>query len=130
MSTLPHMQTFSGEVRSKAEVVPGSHEAVSGHLSGRLPAQLLKAAEAVWLYLRQGRSVALPGRRPRRMRVAEKLQLGDKRFVTILEVDGQSLLVGASGTSLTLLTTLPPPAATSSFDYVLQSSLKRPEKVQ
>ncbi len=42
----------------------------------------------------------------RRMRVTETVSLGEKRLVTILQVDGVQLLIGASGSSVSLLAIL------------------------
>lgn len=42
----------------------------------------------------------------RRMRVRETISLGDKRFVSILQVDGQQFLVGSSAASVQLLAQL------------------------
>ena len=42
----------------------------------------------------------------RRMRVSETVSLGDKRFVSIVEVDGQSFLIGGGSSGVALLTSL------------------------
>jgi flagellar biogenesis protein FliO len=42
----------------------------------------------------------------RRMRVTETVSLGEKRMVSILQVDGTQLLIGASGSSVSLLAIL------------------------
>lgn len=57
-----------------------------------------------WL-TRQGRDVLVRGV-SRRLRVAETLSLGEKRFVSILHVDGEQFLVGGSPSSITLLAKL------------------------
>ena len=51
---------------------------------------------------------ALCMRRPRRLRVRETLSLGEKRFVAVIEYEGQELLVGGSGNSFALLARLEP----------------------
>jgi len=43
---------------------------------------------------------------PRRLRVAETVSLGEKRFVSILQVDGEQFLVGGSPSSVVLLAKL------------------------
>ena len=42
----------------------------------------------------------------RRMRVAETVALGEKRFVTILQVDGTQLLIGSAAGQVSLLAIL------------------------
>jgi len=49
---------------------------------------------------------ALKPRKVRRLRVRESLSLGDRRFVAVIEFDGQEFLVGGGGTSLALLARL------------------------
>ena len=60
--------------------------------------------------------------RTRRLRVSETISLGEKRFVSILEVDGEQLLIGGSAENLVLLAkleglnrNLPEPAAEPLF---------------
>lgn len=51
-------------------------------------------------------SGVLARRMPRRLRVAETVSLGEKRFVSILQVDGEQFLVGGSPSSVVLLAKL------------------------
>jgi len=46
----------------------------------------------------------------RRLRVAETVSLGEKRFVSILQVDGEQFLVGGSSSNVVLLAKLEPSA--------------------
>jgi hypothetical protein len=46
-------------------------------------------------------------RRPRKLRVCESVQLGEKRFVALIQADGQRFLVGGTSSSISLLATLP-----------------------
>ncbi len=46
------------------------------------------------------------GRKPRRLRLCESLSLGEKRFVAVIQYEGQQFLVGGSAGSLNLLTRL------------------------
>jgi flagellar biogenesis protein FliO len=85
---------------------------------------LRRIAGAMLVYARQG-NAALLKKRQRRLRVSETLSLGDKRFVSILEVDGQSFLVGGSGASIALLASLA--KEPTSFEGVLRESLQRGE---
>lgn len=51
------------------------------------------------------------GTRPsanKQLRVAEVTQLGDKRLLAVIEVGAERFLIGASGSAVTLLTTLQP----------------------
>ena len=91
-----------------------------------LTPRLRRAAKTLWKYLQGTSDLPLLKRRGRRLRVSETLSLGDKRFVSILEVDGQSFLVGGSGASLALLATLATEQAPP-FERVLCDSLQRNE---
>src|SRR5436309_2847270 len=42
----------------------------------------------------------------RNLRVSENISLGDKRFVAVVQVDGERFLIGGSSTSVSLLTRL------------------------
>jgi flagellar biogenesis protein FliO len=42
----------------------------------------------------------------RRLRVAETVSLGEKRFVAVIQVDGQQFLIGGGATSVNLLAKL------------------------
>lgn len=46
-------------------------------------------------------------RPPRRLRLCESLSLGDKRVLAVVQFDQARYLVGASGTTITLLSRLP-----------------------
>jgi flagellar biogenesis protein FliO len=53
-------------------------------------------------------------RRPgRQLRLCESLSLGEKRLVAVLQFEGQRYLVGATGSSITLLSKLPDSAGSS-----------------
>jgi flagellar biogenesis protein FliO len=71
------------------------------HLPGSLMASL-------WTQLRgllQGVSVH---RRPRRLRLAESLSLGEKRLIAVVEFDDQRFLVAATPENISLLQALGP----------------------
>lgn len=51
--------------------------------------------------------------RPGRLRVAESVSLGEKRFVAVVELDGQQFLVGGGAATVSLLARLRPEAAAS-----------------
>lgn len=45
-------------------------------------------------------------RQARRLKVSETVSLGEKKFVSILQVDGTQFLVGGTANSITLLATI------------------------
>lgn len=47
-------------------------------------------------------------RRDRQLRLSETLPLGDRRFLAIVECRGKEYLVGCTGSSISLLSTLSP----------------------
>jgi len=53
------------------------------------------------------RVVRLGRRPPKRLRLAENLQLGERRFVAVVEFDGARFLVGGTPSSLVMLSRLP-----------------------
>ncbi len=83
------------------------------------PAQTLPEAgwaiilKTGWQKLRR----AVLHRRPRRLRISETLSLGDRRFLAVIEFNGQEFLLAGSGNSLELLArveggrVIPPSAA-------------------
>ena len=61
---------------------------------------------AIWRWVQeQGRRSVLQGK-SRRLRVSETVSLGEKRFLSIVEVDGQAFLVGGSSVNVALLASL------------------------
>lgn len=55
---------------------------------------------------------------PNRLRVSETVSLGEKRFVSVLHVDGRRYLIGGSASNVALLTQLDTPA--DAFGEVLR----------
>lgn len=55
-----------------------------------------------------------------KLRVAETISLGEKRFVSVVHVDGQRFLIGGSASNVALLTQLG--AQDASFESVLRKS--------
>jgi flagellar biogenesis protein FliO len=45
-------------------------------------------------------------RKPRRLRLCESLSLGEKRFVAVIQYEGQQFLIGGGSSSLNLLARL------------------------
>ncbi len=72
----------------------------------------------LWDWLRSKVSVH-PAKK--RLRVCESVSLGEKRFVAVIQVDGQQFLVGGSSTSISTLAQLEP---SRDFASVLQRSQK------
>ena len=66
--------------------------------------------------------------RPRRLRVSETVSLGEKRFVSIVEVDGTSFLIGGGASNVTLLTSLGGPVPAKPFQSALQSACEERER--
>jgi len=82
-------------------------------------AALIEASK--WL---TSRGAVLTRGASRRLRVAETVSLGEKRFVAILQVDGEQLLVGGSSSNIVLLAKLEAKRETSgveSFEGVLSN---------
>lgn len=57
-------------------------------------------------WMRSSSRALLAGRAARRLRVSETVSLGEKRFVSILCVDGEQFLVGGSSSNVVLLAKL------------------------
>ncbi len=60
------------------------------------------ALKTTWQWLRG----AVVRRRVRRLRISETLSLGERRFLAIIEFDGQEFLLAGCGSSLELLARL------------------------
>ena len=43
----------------------------------------------------------------RKLRICESTQLGEKKFIALIQADGQRYLIGATSNSITLLAELP-----------------------
>ena len=65
--------------------------------------------------------------RTRRLRVSETVSLGDKRFVSIVEVDGVDFLIGGGVANVSLLTRLGPVATEESFGEAVAEAWKQEE---
>ena len=61
----------------------------------------------------------------RRMRVSETVNLGEKRFVSLVEIDGVSLLIGGGSGSVQLLRQLNEDAAPRSFESEIESAWRK-----
>ena len=84
--------------------------------TGMWPA-LREALHTAWHWMQaQGRQSS----KSRRLRVRETVSLGEKRFVSIVEVDGASFLIGGGAGNVSLLTSLGEKPAVVPFDSVLR----------
>jgi len=96
------------EMRSKAKTAPIAMEkpAVSSQdwLRTVVEGVMAKLPQA-WKRLQ---THARSKQRTRKLRICESAQLGEKRFVALIQADGQRFLIGGTSNSVSLLATLPP----------------------
>ena len=73
---------------------------------GPLPAKLLAPGllSRAWFWLNSRHGLAAT----KQLRVAETVQLGDKRFVAVVQVEGRKFLIGGGASGVSLLTQLEP----------------------
>jgi flagellar biogenesis protein FliO len=71
---------------------------------GKLIETGLERLRSSWKWLQQR---SKQQNRTKKLRVCETAQLGEKRFVALIQADGERFLIGATGTSISLLATLP-----------------------
>lgn len=67
---------------------------------------LWKALAAIYRWTNSRTDMLLARRAPRRLTVAETLSLGEKRFVSIVYVDGEQFLLGGGPSNIVLLAKL------------------------
>jgi Flagellar biosynthesis protein, FliO len=85
---------------------PISKAISAGPISTSEPIHVWAALLRVWKWLtRCSRGVLVRGV-SRRLKVAETVSLGEKRFISILQVDGEQFLVGGSASNVVLLARL------------------------
>jgi flagellar biogenesis protein FliO len=78
---------------------------MSGIASAALFLLFVAGTGGLTLWLRRG-PVGL-ARRGRRLRLVERLELGERRFVAIVRLDGEELLIGGAAGAVSLLGALP-----------------------
>jgi flagellar biogenesis protein FliO len=78
----------------------------------------------IWRSLLENPKLAGLQRRDRRLFIRETVALGEKRFVSIVEVDGRSFLIGGGAGSVSLLSVLPAPEKT--FEALLAEQMQGP----
>ena len=95
------MTNFQALLRTKnSPAFPQSTPAAMSQTPLRL---LVERVLSAWKWLANKRSLQLASKR---LRVAETIQLGEKRFVSILHVDGAQYLIGGSAGNVQLLAVL------------------------
>jgi flagellar biosynthetic protein FliO len=91
------------------------------------------AGVSLWALKKYGRG-RLPGGGGGRLRIEETLALGDRRFVSILDVEGERFLLGLTPQGLALIARLDPAdrGGPGTFDHALarQVDLGRPVPVK
>ena len=85
--------------------------------------------QRLWQHLQRLGGLPLLGSKSRRLKVCETVSLGEKRFVSIVEVDGVSLLVGGGSGSVSLLTPLQEKSAALSFQGTLENVWREKDQV-
>lgn len=74
-------------------------------------ASIRKALAGGFNQIRRVSNGVLSVRSSRRLKLVETVSLGEKRFVSILHIDGQEFLLGGSASSLVVLAKLDPAVA-------------------
>jgi hypothetical protein len=88
----------------QAAAVPNSHKVLDGFI-GSLPDYVQAAYK--WLQKKGIQQLS-----SKRLRVSETVALGEKRFVSILKIDGMEILVGSAAGQVSLLAILDPQQGT------------------
>jgi hypothetical protein len=113
---------------SNSDVVgaPVSKELSDDFLSVSYPERAVSAALLpLWKWLARNSRHVLTRGAPRRLRVAETVSLGEKRFISILHVDGEQFLLGGSPSNIVLLAKLegkPEDTRAATFENALSSA--------
>jgi hypothetical protein len=110
---------MTGEASTRREWLPGVPD--SRNLSGyRSLAALRKGLNGALNQIRRLSNGVLSAHSSRRLKVLETVSLGEKRFVSILHIDGEEFLLGGSASSVVVLAKLDRPvSATEPFGSVL-----------
>ncbi len=87
---------------------------------------MLRLLHRGWRWLGDHGKLSVRGK-ARRLRVSETVSLGEKRFVSIVEVDGTSFLIGGGSASVALLTQLADGKAPAAFHQVIGDAWKERE---
>jgi hypothetical protein len=100
-------RTISSQFKAMWPVVVSFENPIEG-LEVRLPSLVKEGFSALkragkWLQNRTNTQL-----RSRELQVCESTQLGEKRFVALIQADGQRFLIGGTSNSISLLASLPP----------------------
>ena len=85
---------------------------------------LLQKLQLGWHWLQVNSKVRMQTK-SRRLRVSETVSLGEKRFVSIVEVDGTSFLIGGGSGNVSLLTQLADLKASHPFEQAVADAWQR-----
>ncbi len=98
------MSEWQAVMRSGGITIRRFPGAPSPRVTGDTLAQILgRHVRSAWKWLERRRSAHFAAKR---LHVTETLSLGEKRFVSIIEVDGTQYLIGGSAENVQLLTRL------------------------
>ncbi len=92
-----------GQLRSGAEPTFGAGSSSNTPAFVSILRPLTAHAVTAWKWLEHKRTQQLA---TRRLKVAETISLGEKRFVSILQVDGAQFLIGGAAGNVSLLAIL------------------------
>lgn len=91
----------------------------------RVPAPARFAlSRSIWQWLQRWGFRGVLQAKTRRLRVSETVALGEKRFISLIEVDGISFLIGGGSGSVSLLTRLGESPSSHSFERALENAEK------
>ena len=118
---VPGLWPLSSEAH--ASIHPSAHaeSPAKRHLD-----RLVRVASETWGVVSRARGLRLLQARSRRLQVQETVQLGEKRFVAILRVDGEQFLIGGGATGVSLLTQLKPESSSAFQSVLLSQSQQEP----
>ncbi len=115
-SAWPTSQVTSSDHVAVDLVGPGSP---LGNLTRGLRSTFfIESLRTLWARLSTTSGLRFQGR-TRRLQLQESVQLGEKRFVAILRVDGDEFLLGGSASGVSILGQLQPEPAAEPFSVVL-----------
>lgn len=118
------VSSFSYEGKSAAETVDSTGWMISVFLKMLLVIMLIIGAAIV---AKRWMTVGSTGK-VRQMQVLETLNLNPKRALHIVQVGGQTLLIGATDQSITLISELDPAEQTQTFSSAMQQAAKSQEQ--
>lgn len=99
---------MTGEAKSRREWLPGAPD-IRDLSAYRSLAAFRKAFNRAFNHIRRLGNGVLSVHNSRRLKVLETVSLGEKRFVSILQIDGEEFLLGGSASSVVVLAKLDGP---------------------